>query len=270
MNTNHDALREAAEKVCLAWEADPTDPTAFGSAMDKSVADLQLSLSQPPAPEQIVCGGPGCDGECCQKEQAAEPAAPVAAKPEQQAQAREPEVWDVWIDGEPPFPQKEEWFIAETIYGDRVVLRALEKGTSYDYTTADKTYMMANNIKRWMQFPDGEYISVAAKAIAKKDAALKACVEALERVEPHSGYGFFRPENPHDFFPDPESCTADEIANHKAACDAYDAGTYTPDNSDGWITPDLHITKAPWGIGSYTARDPAIVAAITQAKEALK
>lgn len=59
MNTNHDALREAAEKVCLAWEADPTDPTAFGSAMDKAVADLQLSLSQPPAPEQA-------SGELCQ------------------------------------------------------------------------------------------------------------------------------------------------------------------------------------------------------------
>lgn len=108
------------------------------------------------------------------------------------------------------------------------------------------------------------------EAIAQKDAALKACVEALERVEPHFGYGFYRPENPHDFHPDPESCSPEEIANHKAACDAYDAGTYTPDNSDGWVTPNLHITKAPWGIGSYEVRDPLIDAAITQAQEAMK
>ncbi|WP_196301566.1 hypothetical protein, partial [Streptococcus pneumoniae] len=31
----------------------------------------------------------------------------------------------VWFDGAPPFPQDQEWFIAETIYGDRAVLRAL-------------------------------------------------------------------------------------------------------------------------------------------------
>lgn len=112
----------------------------------------------------------------------AEPAAPEAAKPEPQAQAGEPEAWGVWLDGEPPHPWREEWFIAETIYGDRVVLRYMGDDMSYQYKTADETYMAAKNIKRWMQFPDGQYISAATKAIAKRDAALQACVEALEAI----------------------------------------------------------------------------------------
>lgn len=37
------------------------------------------------------------------------------------------------------------------------------------------------------------------------------------------GYGFYRPENPHDFFPDGESCRPEEIAAHQAAKDAWDA-----------------------------------------------
>lgn len=64
-----------------------------------------------------------------------------------------------WYDGEPPFPQNQEWFIAETVHGDRVVLRPLPEEYSYDYTTADGTYMKAGNIKRWMQFPDSEFVA---------------------------------------------------------------------------------------------------------------
>lgn len=35
-------------------------------------------------------------------------------------------------------------------------------------------------------------------------------------------YGFYRTENPHDFYPDHECCSEKEIANHKAACDWWD------------------------------------------------
>lgn len=67
-----------------------------------------------------------------------------------------------WYDGAPPFPQDQEWFIAETIYGDRVVLRSLDEGRehkgNYAFKTADETYMKAEIVKRWMQFPDCEYL----------------------------------------------------------------------------------------------------------------
>lgn len=69
------------------------------------------------------------------------------------------DVYLQWRDGAPPKPWSNEWFIAMTIYGDRVVLRTLPEEWSYDFTTADETYMKAENIKRWMQFPDSEYVS---------------------------------------------------------------------------------------------------------------
>lgn len=88
-----------------------------------------------------------CDHYAAERLRVAAPAAPVAL---------------TWYEGPPPFPQGQEWFIAETIYGDRVVLRSLNEGRepkhTYDFKTADETYMMARNVKRWMQFPDCEFI----------------------------------------------------------------------------------------------------------------
>jgi len=75
-----------------------------------------------------------------------------------------------WIDGEPPHPWNKEWFIAITIYDDRVVLKSLPEEYTYDYTTADGTYMKAKNIKKWMQFPDSEFISPKQAAINRTEA----------------------------------------------------------------------------------------------------
>jgi hypothetical protein len=67
-----------------------------------------------------------------------------------------------WIEGEPPKPWRDEWFIALTIYGDRVVLRSLPEEYTYDYKTADETYIKAKNIKKWMQFPDSMFKPIAS------------------------------------------------------------------------------------------------------------
>jgi hypothetical protein len=40
------------------------------------------------------------------------------------------------------------------------------------------------------------------------------------------GYGFYRPANPNNFFPDYESCEPWEIANHKLACELYNQGKW--------------------------------------------
>ena len=66
---------------------------------------------------------------------------------------------DGWIEGYPNHTYASEWFIAHTIYNDRVVLRALPEEYSYDYTTADGTYMQKESVKRWMQFPDSDFIA---------------------------------------------------------------------------------------------------------------
>ena len=70
-----------------------------------------------------------------------------------------------WIEGYPKDFYSEEWFIAITIYGDRVVLKALPENYSYDFTTADGTYMKKENVKRWMQFPDSEFLPPTVAAL---------------------------------------------------------------------------------------------------------
>lgn len=76
-----------------------------------------------------------------------------------------------WVDGYPPKPWAEEWFIAITIYGDRVVLRSLPEEYTYDFKTADETYIKRENIKCWMQFPDSNYVPFASLYIKPKTTA---------------------------------------------------------------------------------------------------
>lgn len=74
-----------------------------------------------------------------------------------------------WRDGAPTRPWSQEWFIAKTTYGDRLVLRALPDEWTYDFTTADETYIKADKIKCWMQFPDSNYISPDASSLPSTD-----------------------------------------------------------------------------------------------------
>lgn len=87
-----------------------------------------------------------------------------------QAPAPAPTAPMTWCDGPPPFPQDQEWFIAETIYGDRVALIALEEGRrktmDWEFKTADGTYLKRASVKRWMQFPDCMYLPPAAETAA--------------------------------------------------------------------------------------------------------
>lgn len=88
-----------------------------------------------------------------------------------------------------------------------------------------------------------------------KDTAIVEAIRFMESRNEEQGYGYYRPKNPHDFFPDRECCSPEEIAAHKAACNAFDNGAFVDDHADGWIAPGLHVTKAPWGIGAYTIRN---------------
>ena len=76
-----------------------------------------------------------------------------------------------WHEGAPPFPQDQEWFIAETRYGDRVVLRSLDEGREhkgrYAFTTACGTHVKAEAVTRWMQFPDCAYLPPASQQAAQ-------------------------------------------------------------------------------------------------------
>jgi hypothetical protein len=87
-----------------------------------------------------------------------------------------------------------------------------------------------------------------------RSAALEEARQFIEQSAQQHGYGFARPANPHDFHPDGDSCSAEEIAAHKAACEAFDKGEYTPEKGSEWVGA-WHILRAPWGIGSYTYLD---------------
>jgi len=106
---------------------------------------------------------------------------------------------------------------------------------------------------------------------------LRAARPFIEQAGSIQGYGFYRPENPHNFFPDMDSCSEEEVANHKAACEAWDRGDYKAPEQGGWVHNErgdavMHILTAPWGIGSYSDMMPkaadllaAIDAALTSA-----
>jgi hypothetical protein len=64
----------------------------------------------------------------------------------------------IWHKGYPNHVYGSEWFIAETTYGGKVVLVELPAEHSYDYTTKDETYIKKENVKRWMQFPNSEFV----------------------------------------------------------------------------------------------------------------
>lgn len=105
------------------------------------------------------------------------------------------------------------------------------------------------------------------KALEEVAAALLPFADDASAI---NGYGYYRPKNPHDFHPDAESCTEDEIAAHKAACEAWDAGIYKDNYGDGWVSPNVHILRAPWGIGSYTDEVPEIAAICNRARALLE
>jgi hypothetical protein len=78
-----------------------------------------------------------------------------------------------------------------------------------------------------------------------------------------SMYGHFHGGDPRNFHPDYECCSEEEIANHRKACNLWNASeakgeTPEPEKCpSGWIYDDdgkplVHILRAPYGIGVYT------------------
>jgi hypothetical protein len=80
---------------------------------------------------------------------------------------------------------------------------------------------------------------------------------------PHEehGYGFFHGGDPRKFFPDHESCSPDEIENHKKACALADrleaegkpVDWHCPSGWEQWGDTVVHVLRAPFGIGGYVA-----------------
>ena len=93
-----------------------------------------------------------------------------------------PELKLEWTNGTPPKMYGKEWFIALTTYGDRVCLTALPEEYSCDYKTADDTYIKADRIVKWMQFPDSNYITPNESKIQALHTQLEGMAEALREL----------------------------------------------------------------------------------------
>lgn len=63
-----------------------------------------------------------------------------------------------WREGAPPHPWDKEWFLAGLTDGSYAVLRPLPEDFTYDFTTADETYLMRHKVKRWAQLSDSNYM----------------------------------------------------------------------------------------------------------------
>lgn len=89
----------------------------------------------------------------------------------------------VWIEGQPPHPWDDEWFLAELINGERVVLKALPNGGPFEYTTSDHTFYLGKLIKRWMQLPDSEYVPAIDQANRVPQEWVEYVTEIVQSAE---------------------------------------------------------------------------------------
>lgn len=80
-------------------------------------------------------------------------------------------------------------------------------------------------------------------------------------------------DNPHDFNPDPDACTETELAAWKAACEAWDRGEVVAKDRGCSVASNgdaaIIACRAPWGMGSYTYRDPGLQALHARVAKAL-
>jgi len=72
----------------------------------------------------------------------------------------------MWSEGRPPHPYGNEWFVARLKDGRKSILRALDEDHSYDYTTADESYLKADWVIGWAQFSDSCYLPYDAPVVS--------------------------------------------------------------------------------------------------------
>jgi hypothetical protein len=106
-------------------------------------------------------------------------------------------------------------------------------------------------------------------------AALDAAREYVEMAaQEEEGYGFFPGGDPRAFHPDVECCKPNELAAHKADCEAWDAGNQVHSVRYGREVTEhegkvASVHFSGYGLGTYTYRDPAAVEALGLLERAL-
>jgi hypothetical protein len=183
-----------------------------------------------------------------------------------------------------------EWsadFDAQYMSGDAYRVETADRVIARDLAEADALYLAALSPARVL----------ALVEVAERAAEAEQRIRALADI---SGYGMYTPESPHDFSPDAEVCTPEEITRHRLACERFDRGepweppspwtrhtsreaaeayaarcidegaaSATVGKSDPDGTTVVHCHAGGWGMGSYQAHDEDLVAVADALRAAL-
>ena len=110
---------------------------------------------------------------------------------------------------------------------------------------------------------------------AVRGALIAARDYLRECANPMPSYGYFHGGDPRDFFPDAEVCTAEEMAAHKAACEAWDRGERPPLDVHRHELVEYEGKQAiasyagAFGMGTYSMRDEEAEDVLDQIEAAL-
>lgn len=94
------------------------------------------------------------------------------------------------------------------------------------------------------------------------DEDIDALRHIADRIRSHadqSSYGYPVVDDPREFTPDLDVCLESELAAHKAACDAWNAGNQVQRAPTHVPFAGGHLTRAPWGVGVSLLQDPDIL-----------
>lgn len=97
----------------------------------------------------------------------------------------------------------------------------------------------------------------------------------LHAANPHVTYGYYPGGDPRDFDPDPECCTPEEMAAHKAACESWERGErpeferhrHEPVEHEGRVV--IASYAGAFGLGTYSIRDKEAEDVLDQIQAAL-
>lgn len=122
--------------------------------------------------------------------------------------------------------------------------------------------------------PSGQGEAVTEDAV--RGALIAARDYMLRAANPDVTYGYFPGGDPRDFNPDPECCTPEEMARHKAACEEWDRGDKTEHERHHHKAETLADGRAviasypgAFGLGTYSIRDEEAEDVLDQVQAAL-
>ena len=125
-------------------------------------------------------------------------------------------MWDAYALASPPSapaPAASEW---EIDHRADALANAVIAGTDHISNLTAALHTEQDRTHRYLARAEQAEAALAAEKRKAEDAreVIGKMLRFIDERASVSGYGFYRPANPHDFSPDHDSCSADELAAH--------------------------------------------------------